>query len=118
MSAKQRRPILMVTNAGYGDTPVPRDAVVQPGAKVTAARNDAPTVPIEITILAVVPKGCCVDYAMADQAIPKQPRPLMIQNRKAYNETVYVVRFADEDEPRIYTQTEMAEGYGKAEVED
>lgn len=115
--SKQRRPILMVTNAGYGNTPVPSDALVQPGATVTAARNDAPTVPVEITILAVVPKGCCVDYAMADQAIPKQPRPLMIQNRKAYNETVYVVKFADDDEPRIYTQTEMSEGYGKAEIE-
>lgn len=115
--SKQRRPILMITNAGYGNTPVPSDALVQPGATVTAARNDAPTVPVKITILAVVPKGCCVDYALADQAIPKQPRPLMIRNQKAYNETVYVVRFADDYEPRIYTQTEMVAGYGKAEVE-
>lgn len=111
-----RRPILMVTNAGYGETPIPADAIVQPGETVTAAREQEPAVPVDILILAVVPKGCCVDYAIADQANPPEPRPLMITERKAYNETVYVVQFADEDEPRIYTQTEMAAGYGKAEV--
>lgn len=52
MDMSERRPILMVTNAGFGDTPVPPDALVQPGEKVTAARNDAPTTPVEITILA------------------------------------------------------------------
>jgi hypothetical protein len=81
-----RRPILMVTNAGYGETPIPPDAIVQPGETVIAAREHEPTIPVDILILAVVPTGCCVDYAIADQANPPQP------------------------------QTEMAAGYGKAEI--
>lgn len=111
-----RRPILTVKDAGLGDTPVPPDALVQPGETVTAAREDDPTTPVDIKILAVVPRGCCIDYAIADQAVPKQRRPLVIAERKAYNETVYVIRFVDEAELRIYTQSEMAAGYGKAEV--
>jgi hypothetical protein len=111
-----RRPILMVNNAGYGETPVPTDALFQPGELITAARHDAPTAPVEVVCLAVVPKGCCVDYAMADQATPRQPRPLMIRSRKAYGETVYVLQFPADEEPRIYTQSEMVAGQGEAEA--
>jgi hypothetical protein len=110
-----RRPILLVKNAGFGDTPVPKDALFQPGETITAARKDNPDTPVEVVCKAVVPKGCCVDYAMADQATPKQPRPLVISNRQAYNETVYVLQFVDEYGPRIYTQTEMKTGCEEAE---
>jgi hypothetical protein len=111
-----RRPILMVKNAGFGETPVPKDALFQPGEVITAARKDNPDIPVEVTCRAVVPKGCCIDYALADQSDPKEPRPLVISNRKAYSETVYVLQFMDDPEPRIYTQTEMETGREEAEV--
>lgn len=63
-------PILLVRNAGYGETPVPKNALMQPGATmVINDENDGSK--SDAVILAVVPRGGCIEYAIADQN--KQP---------------------------------------------
>ena len=78
-------PILMVTNAGRGETPVPKDAILKPGDKIGLHRDGAH---VERTVTAVVPAGDCIDYAIADQS--GLPRPLMVREA-VYDETVYVI---------------------------
>lgn len=115
----KRNPILMVTNAGFGETPVPADAFWQPGEEIGTASDDAPTEGVDAVVIAVVPVGVPVEYAMADQANPPQPRPLMLRERKRQKETLYVLRFPSlvtpsDDGIRLFTQTQIAEGFRKA----
>lgn len=80
-------PILQVTSAGFGETPIPEDAQFQIGDRVTVfeARNEPR---LSGAIHAVVPAGVSPEYAMADQH--EQPRPLMMtRNRK--RKTTYIV---------------------------
>lgn len=80
-------PILLVQNAGYGETPVPDDALLQPGA--TMVINDANDgSKSDAVVLAVVAKNGCIDYAIADQN--KEPRPLAVSFNES-GETLYVV---------------------------
>lgn len=80
-------PILFVQNAGFGETPVPADAVLQPGATmVINDENDGSK--SDAVVLAVVPRGGIIEYAIADQN--KQPRPLAVSDNES-GETLYVV---------------------------
>lgn len=78
-------PILMVKNAGRGETPVPADAIVKPGDKIGLHRDGEY---VERAVIAVAPAGSCIDYVIADQS--GQPRPLMVREA-TYDETVYVI---------------------------
>lgn len=80
-------PILLVQNAGFGETPVPANALVQPGATmVINDENDGSK--SDAVVLAVVPRGGCIEYAIADQN--KQPRPLVVSDNNS-GQTLYVV---------------------------
>jgi hypothetical protein len=80
-------PILLVKDAGFGETPVPSNALLQPGA--TLVINDANDgSKSDAVVLAVVPKGGCIEYAIADQN--NQPRPLVVSDNES-GETMYVV---------------------------
>ena len=55
-----KNPILMVKNAGFGETPIPPDAILQPGD--TLVINDANDGSKgDAVILAVVHCGGCID---------------------------------------------------------
>ena len=104
-----RNPVLFVQNAGFGDTPVPADALMQPGQELAGKTTDGEN--YAATVVAVVPVGVPVEYAIADQADPKQPRPLMLHKRKPHRETLYVLKRTDEDsEPSLHTHSAVAEG--------
>ena len=82
-----RNPILIVQHAGFGETPVPDDALLQPGA--TLVINDANDgSKSDAVVIAVVPARACIEYAIADQN--KQPRPLMIRENRS-RQTIYVI---------------------------
>ncbi len=102
--------VLMVTNAGFGVTPVPPDALLQPGdALVINDANDGSK--SDAIILAVVPRDQCIEYAIADQN--KQPRPLMVSDNKS-GETLYVI---DHQGRQLYVpQSQMIRGIDAAEV--
>lgn len=88
-----KNPILLVINAGSGETPIPSDALVKLGDILDI--HDANTgEQKEAIIIAIVPKGTPPDYAIADQAEPKQPRPLMV--REGYGETANIIKMGDE----------------------
>lgn len=103
-----RNPILFVTDAGFGETPVPSDALMQPGDDLAGKTTDGDAYAAKCA--AVVPVGVPVEYAMADQADPKQPRPLMLRERKAHRETLYLIQRDGDREPSIFTHSAIAEG--------
>jgi hypothetical protein len=85
-----KNPILFVRNAGFGETPVPADALLQPGAELNIINENDGT-ETAATVVAVVPAGVPAENAIADQN--GQPRPLLLkQNHSA--ETTYVVDLA------------------------
>jgi hypothetical protein len=100
-------PILMVTNGGTGETPVPANALIQPGEKIGLHRDGEHT---ELTVLAVCPAGECIDYAVADQN--GQPRPLTVREI-IYDETVYV--FTDNGRELLIGHAAMARGKSAAD---
>lgn len=104
------RPILLVKDAGFGETPVPADALVQPGA--TMVFNDANDgSKSDAVVLAVVPAGGCIEYAIADQN--KQPRPLVVSDNET-GETLYVVEHLGR---RLYIpQSQMQRGLDAAKA--
>lgn len=87
-------PILLVQNAGFGETPVPADALLQPGADIfiNKGEGDGPFERLAAKVLAVVPKDGCIEYAIADQN--GQPRPLCVSDN-TFDETLYVVDGGD-----------------------
>jgi hypothetical protein len=109
-----RRPILIVTDGGFGETPVPSDALFQPGEIIVAAHESDPRTPLNVMCTAVVPVGGCVEYAIADQAKPQQRRPLTLLIRKPHRETLYVLQWPGQDEPVIHTESEILRGQKKA----
>jgi hypothetical protein len=108
------RPILLVTDGGLGETPVPADALFQPGETIVAAHTSDPTKPLDVVCIAVVPVGACVEYAIADQAKPQQRRPLTLRVRRPHKETLYVLQWPNEDEPMLHTQSDILRGQQKA----
>lgn len=103
-------PILFVQNAGFGETPVPKNALLQPGATlVINDENDGSK--SDAVVLAVVPKGGCIEYAIADQN--KQPRPLVVSDNNS-GETLYVVEHGGR---RLYIpQSQMQRGIEAAKA--
>lgn len=103
-------PILLVQNAGYGETPVPKNALLRPGATmVINDENDGSK--SDAVILAVVPRGGCIEYAIADQN--KQPRPLCVSDNES-GQTLYVVEHKGR---RIYIpQAQMKRGIDAAKA--
>lgn len=80
-------PMMLVKNAGFGETPVPANALLQPGATmVINDENDGTK--SDAVVLAVVPRGGCIEYAIADQN--KQPRPLVVSDNHS-GQTLYVI---------------------------
>lgn len=101
-------PILFVQNAGFGETPVPDDALIQPGTDLNIhdANDGSQKV---VRCIAVVPARGCIEYAIADQN--KKPRPLMVRdNRKRC--TLYVLDFDGREV--LVDQKTMARGLKKA----
>jgi hypothetical protein len=82
-------PILLVTNAGFGETPVPSEAILQPGDEFNAIADDG-SVDLCL-VLAVVPAGVPPEYARADQATPRKARPLAMGWREL-DELSYLVK--------------------------
>lgn len=101
-------PILIVKNGGFGETPVPKDAILQPGDDLTVHREceeDTSTA----KIIAVVPVGVSVDIAIADQN--GEARPLMLRE-PTHKETLYVI---EADDGRfLVPQSKIAEGLQRA----
>lgn len=87
--------VLILKDAGFGETPLPKDALCNPGDPMDI--TDANTGEVyKAIVLAVVPVGVPVEYARADQAIPKKPRPLMLEVRKPFKQTAYIIGMADQ----------------------
>lgn len=109
-------PILIVKDAGRGVTPVPADALLQPGADlvINQQADDGTYVKESIKVVAVVPQGVHIDYAIADQT--DQPRPLMIREdgENNFGQTIYVLKREDGSEI-IVTQATMRRGIDMAE---
>ena len=106
-----KNPILFVQNAGLGETPIPSDALVKVGDVLNI--HDANTgEQKEAKIIAIVPKNTPPEYAIADQAEPKQPRPLMV--REGYRQTAYIIKMGDEQ--LTVLQNKMQKGLKAAEA--
>jgi len=68
-------PILMVMNAGFGETPLPADALMEPGQTLKIMNSQDGT-EHSAKIVAVCPAGVPIEYAIADQS--GEARPLMV----------------------------------------
>lgn len=88
-----RNPIILVKNAGFGETPIPADALVSLGDSldIIDEKNGGKQA---AKIIAIVPKGVPPEYAIADQAMPKEPRPLVV--RSAFGQTAYIMQMGAE----------------------
>lgn len=84
-------PVIHVLDAGRGETPVPADALLQPGQTLACMQADGSN--LDAMILAVVPPGVSPEHAVADQT--GSPRPLMI-TRNAKRTNQYVIRMGPE----------------------
>ena len=110
-------PILLVKDAGFGETIVPSDAHFQPGEKIIAGLSHENDREVEVVCIGVAPVGVPIEYAIADQSEPKQPRPLALTRRKEHDETIYALLLPGDsaDNPRIYTHSQLSLGKQKAE---
>lgn len=118
---KRKNHIIFVKSAGYGETPVPTDALFRPGEVVTVGLENYDNQPCDVVVVAVVPAFAIVEYAMADQAVPKQERPLTIRDRDPFEETVYVFQYPfREDERddgiRLHRHSNIVRGVEKAKA--
>lgn len=114
--SEKRNPILIVKNAGFGETPVPDEALLQPGDEIEAIDETTREKRAGV-VIAVAPVGTPIEYAMADQAEPKQPRPLMLAAREPHSETMYAIDFSGRpDDPELFPHSVLLEGYEKAKA--
>lgn len=97
------RPILQVIHGGIGSTPVPEDAVVQPGhsCMVLRERRWRPAL-----CIGVVPRGVSPIQVFSDAL--GQPRPLM-QVVNNFRETTYLC--LEDEESRTLDNTRYYRGY-------
>jgi hypothetical protein len=103
-------PLLLVKNAGFGETPIPKNALLQPGDPLTF-NDDNDGSKTDGIVIAVVPKGGCIEYAIADQN--KQPRPLVVSDNHS-GQTLYVVEYKGK---HIYiAQAQMKRGIDAAKA--
>lgn len=82
-------PVLFIKDGGYGETPLPPDALLKPGETLNIIDQNDGTEQ-EAKILAVVPVGVPVEYALADHS--NQPRPLLITKPK-HRSILYIIEF-------------------------
>ncbi|MEM1046512.1 MAG: hypothetical protein AAGL24_10185 [Pseudomonadota bacterium] len=102
--------MLIIKDAGRGETPVPADAVLQPGDEVGI--NNPDTGDQESWFCqAVVPAGGNVDYAIADQN--GEPRPLATRSA-THDEIAYV--FRRDDAEIIVLQSSLLRGKAAADA--
>ena len=103
-------PILLVQDAGFGETPVPKNALLKPGdTMVINDENDGSK--SDAVVLAVVPRGGCIEYAIADQN--KMPRPLCVSDNES-GQTLYV---SEHNGRRLYIpQAQMKRGIDAAKA--
>lgn len=93
-----------------GETPVPADALLQPGQDMEVTHEDTGE-KIAAKVLAVVPKGVSVEYAIADQN--NMARPMMVDVPR-HRSTLYVIEVAQPNgrsPKRIYlSQAKLKKG--------
>jgi hypothetical protein len=96
-------PILLVNDAGHGETPKCGSAVFKPGdvVKVSRARATA-HMPAEAVVLVAVPPGFPGEYALAD--LLGEARPLMITKTTGHIRYILV----NEGDPTPYIAPESA----------
>lgn len=103
-----KNPILLVRNAGHGETPIPADALLKLGDVLQIHDSNTGT-QHPGKVLAIAPVGVSIDIALADQS--GQPRPLM-QREATHKEMLYVL---DVDGRQVgVTQSNVAKGLGRA----
>ena len=103
---ERKNPVLLVMNAGYGDTPIPDDALCALGAELNI--HDANTGEQELAkVIAIVPATVPPEYAIADQGEPKQLRPLIMEFHPQA-QTSYVIQRTHERV--LVLQDRMAKG--------
>ncbi|RWQ56515.1 MAG: hypothetical protein EOS82_03190 [Mesorhizobium sp.] len=102
-------PILLVNDAGHGETPVPSDALLKPG-DVLNIHNSEDDTQRPAKCVAVAPVGVPVEYAIADQT--GTARPLMITN-PAHREPIYVLEW--EGRQFLVTHAKIRKGLDQAE---
>ncbi|MER9471033.1 hypothetical protein [Mesorhizobium sp. M0520] len=102
-------PILLVTNAGTGTTPIPVDALLKPGDELNI-HNSEDSSQRPAKCIAVAPAGVPVEYAIADQT--GIARPLMITKPK-HREPIYVLEW--EGRQFFFTHAKIRKGMERAE---
>lgn len=103
-------PILIMKHGGHGETPVPADALLQPGDTLQITDENTNTV-YDAKCIAVVPAGIHKEIAIADQT--GEPRPLML-TKKTYRETSYIIDLPDSRVTVL--QSKMLRGLDKAKA--
>lgn len=107
------RPVLMVTNAGRGETPPCPEAKFKPGDVVKVRNRKALAhFPREAVIAVAVPPGFPADYALAD--LVKEPRPLMV--RKPNKTITYILVNEGDRTPYLAREQDLLPS-GKPAVE-
>lgn len=106
-------PVLVVKDAGYGETPPCATAKFSRG-DVVKVRNTRALAhfPREAVVLAVVPAGFSASYALAD--LLGEPRPLMIQRELR---CVSYILYADGDTTPYHARESSLLPSGKPPVE-
>jgi hypothetical protein len=102
-------PILLVTNAGTGETPVPAGALLKPGDELNI-HNSEDSSQRPAKCIAVAPIGVPVEYAIADQS--GTVRPLMV-TKPRHRELIYVLEW--EGRRLLVTHAKIRKGMERAE---
>jgi hypothetical protein len=97
-------PVLLVQNAGYGETPPCPQALFRARSVVRLRRRKhLAHLPEKGAVAAVVPPGFPADYALAD--LRKEPRPLMVtRERRA---VTYIVLFEGNPTPHLLRESDL-----------
>lgn len=90
---QESRPVLVIKNAGYGETSTPDNAKFKIGDAASARHNEGHWE--DCAIIAVVPPRYPPEWALHDAL--KQPRPLMVSQNKKRSIT-YCVRRENQPE--------------------
>jgi len=99
-------PLLLVKDAGHGETPLEPSAKFKLGdmVRVRGGRQGA--------VACVIPKGFPPEWAMAD--LQKKPRPLVTTKPKAG--VSYIVGFENDRRPYLYEERTLRPGKGPPAV--
>lgn len=98
-------PILLVTDAGHGETPACPEAKFAVNDLVTVAGNPLiPPAPTPAVVVSVVPPGFPPEYALADAA--GQARPLQIS--KPLGHITYILGVEGDRRPHLVHEHQLA----------